>query len=597
MNITEIQESVIALLHGDLRNRASVQNLLENLAKSGEGQDILLKQISMVRKIHALGVAISPSTSVDSRILETVAGLELSEHTPVTEDSSQSTSRSFFSFWVVISLLCSFLAGISISRFLSVGSQVGLRATSKNGDSVATFPINTGPWNNMRESVRNSRQEKYKDQAIQYLHGVKADKQVDHEYGKRENSEGVLFDYPQINSLSNSRLHLTAPNGGENWHPGSIVPIRWQGGSELISVAIQFSSDEGKTWNTIGKNIAGQELLWKVPNIPSGDRYLMKVSEENVSGILPSVLPPLLHDTALNIADFNSDCSLLAVPDYGGAITIWDMSSRKILHTLVGHTKPVIQVTFSPDDQSLVSTSLDGTVRMWDVSTGTEKHRVAGKGNVLQVSWTASYHPDGHTIALGNDDGTITLWDAASGAEISTFSAHTQAIRCLEYTGAGNRLLTTSTDGQAGIFDPLSGSAVQLFTSHDGVVNGIVMTQDESQVITSGFDGLVKFWDVKTGRLIRAIQYFDGRKIGKIILSSDENMLVVAGFGKDIILANPMSGEMLATLPVSVSDDSIGAWPVFSSDSKILAVAHEHNILLWSFTRNSDVSDGTWTVE
>ncbi len=72
-----------------------------------------------------------------------------------------------------------------------------------------------------------------------------------------------------------------------------------------------------------------------------------------------------------------------------------------------GHTRPVLSVGFSPDGHHIVSGSSDGTIRVWNATTG---ETVAGPftghtDSVLSVGFS----PDGHHIVSGSHDRTIRM--------------------------------------------------------------------------------------------------------------------------------------------------------------------------------------------
>jgi hypothetical protein len=100
----------------------------------------------------------------------------------------------------------------------------------------------------------------------------------------------------------------------------------------------------------------------------------------------------------------------------GAIIYLWRLKRRsakgKLLpaevRELRGHTKSVSCVEFSPDGTTLASSGDEGTLRLWDTATGTER-RVFNPG-LGALHWIA-FAPDGLTLAVTSDKGHLVLID------------------------------------------------------------------------------------------------------------------------------------------------------------------------------------------
>jgi WD40 repeat protein len=72
-----------------------------------------------------------------------------------------------------------------------------------------------------------------------------------------------------------------------------------------------------------------------------------------------------------------------------------------------GHSKIVTSAEFSPDGQQVVTSSYDGTARVWDAATGRQLTALSHPGAV----YTATFSPDGHRVLTAADDRTARIWD------------------------------------------------------------------------------------------------------------------------------------------------------------------------------------------
>ncbi|MFM1769606.1 MAG: hypothetical protein RJA22_2135 [Verrucomicrobiota bacterium] len=86
---------------------------------------------------------------------------------------------------------------------------------------------------------------------------------------------------------------------------------------------------------------------------------------------------------------------------------LWSLSRGDHTRLLQGHTGAVTAVAFTPDQKTVVSASLDGTVRLWDAQSG--QTRAVLPAHPLGVL-CASLSPDGSLLATSSFEGDVQLW-------------------------------------------------------------------------------------------------------------------------------------------------------------------------------------------
>lgn len=147
-----------------------------------------------------------------------------------------------------------------------------------------------------------------------------------------------------------------------------------------------------------------------------------------------SALPPAVLAFASNSISWNPmEAFNLAVASEDHNIYILDTRNlSRSLNILKDHVAAVMDVSFSPTGEELVSASYDRTIRLWRRSEGHSRDIYHTKR--MQRVFRATFTSDSKYVLSGSDDGNIRLWRAQANARsgIKSF-AHRQK---LEYDAA-----------------------------------------------------------------------------------------------------------------------------------------------------------------
>jgi hypothetical protein len=133
--------------------------------------------------------------------------------------------------------------------------------------------------------------------------------------------------------------------------------------------------------------------------------------------------------------------SVLATGSVDGSVRLWDATTGVALGELAGHTGRVSAlVGLELEGRSvLASGDDDGMVRLWDVAGGVALGELAGQ--MGPVTAVAVFHLDGGPVlASGGYDGTVRLWDLTTGTQVgdplTRHDGKVTALAAIEYHDA-----------------------------------------------------------------------------------------------------------------------------------------------------------------
>jgi WD40 repeat protein len=199
-------------------------------------------------------------------------------------------------------------------------------------------------------------------------------------------------------------------------------------------------------WNNITKHALTRvhhDHLVNHCRFSSCGKFLVSASSDYTARIwsvptlqLIAIMPQ--HDDDVEMAVFNPSSTRVATASRDHCIRIFDLSGY-MEHKLVGHTADVISVEWIRGGKELVSSSDDGTVRIWSSDTGKLLETIDLEG----IETDTIVSDEVGTLYIGNDEGDIIIIRHEGKQKVH---AHSSGIKRLVFEPRRRMILSASYD-------------------------------------------------------------------------------------------------------------------------------------------------------
>jgi WD40 repeat protein len=263
--------------------------------------------------------------------------------------------------------------------------------------------------------------------------------------------------------------------------------------------------------------------LWKVASGPD------TTCADMTSGTLNAAGKPLRgHNDSVSSVAFSPNGEILATASDDQTVRLWKVGSGQLVATLSGHRDIVNDVAWSAD--GLLATAASDGVIIWKVSSADGHganprimHRLLERHQVYSVA----FDPEGISLATADENGTLAIWDVTSGQMKTSFTAHVGPIRKVAFSPVrGSGLLATAgVDKTARLWDAPN-RKIQEF-SHANVVTDVAFSPDGKRLATASLDKKVKVWEVGSDEPLTIISH--SAEVTSVAFGPPDGMVLAAG--------------------------------------------------------------------
>ncbi|KAG1859348.1 hypothetical protein DFJ58DRAFT_288372 [Suillus subalutaceus] len=167
--------------------------------------------------------------------------------------------------------------------------------------------------------------------------------------------------------------------------------------------------------------------------------------------------------------------------------------------TLKGHGNWIRSMSYFPDGQRMISGSLDGISRQWDLKAGKEieeaRNVCEGSAHAVAVS------RDGRWVVTGGGRGELKACEVETGI-VKIFEGHSRQIYCIDISADSTLLASVSDDETARIWNLETGKLVAGPFKSIGEIGAVRFSHDSKKLaVKLDWGTCLEVWDVQSQKL------------------------------------------------------------------------------------------------
>ena len=280
---------------------------------------------------------------------------------------------------------------------------------------------------------------------------------------------------------------------------------------------------------------------------------------------------------------FNSAGNTVISSSHDGSIKIWNANRGRAQYVLGSHGSVVEAAAHSPDHRRFATCGRDGNINIYSTDTGEKLTQLqSNRGWVLDLVFST----DSSKLLAGNLDGTACIWDLQLCTATATLDKHSDRVHAVAWSEDEDEFDILATGSWDGTIAFWSENGELLSTIHDPAddVFSLAFIPNRKRILSAGRDGHIRLWDYSTGALLSTFTGHTGPVQSLVVFQSPSKQLMLLSASEDQTLRiwNLQTGEATQTLVGHVN--SVMNAAITPDSRRIISASYDDTLKIWDTT-------------
>ncbi|HMV84894.1 MAG TPA: TIR domain-containing protein [Blastocatellia bacterium] len=354
-----------------------------------------------------------------------------------------------------------------------------------------------------------------------------------------------------------------------------FIPLRLDNG-EIPEALKQYASID---WTERSEN-KHQQLI-DICRLSTEADLAVSLKDQNVESV-SEVLA--VHHELLTAVALTFDGGRAITGSHNGTVRVWDLSSGECVTSSMASRAHIQSVAVTKSGDVAVTISSKDIPQIWELTSNSWPVKLS---EVLRRSKNCvAITGDGGLAMFGCSDGTLEVWNLIFKECTASIRGHSNKVNSVAVTPDGQLMVSGSLDQAVSVWNWSKEECLATFNGHTGSVQSVAVTPDGRLIISGSTDKTVRVWDLWTGK---CIAIFEGhtRQVLGVAVTTDGKIVVSASEDGSVRVWGVTSKKCIAVLKGHA--DAVNGVAVTPDGNLVVSVSHDGNARIWNLSTYSEL--------